>query len=303
MGYTLKNEKISITVEEHGAELRSLKKLSTGTEYMWCGDAAYWGGVSPILFPFVGRLWNKKYRYDGKTYEGMKPHGFARNMDFELLEQSENEIWFTLSDSDETYKLYPFRFQLDVGYELKDAAVVVKWRVINKDSKKMFFSIGGHPAFNSLNPEDETLKENGYKTEKEDTYMDFHMDKDELISSIIDMNSGTVAPGSRTEKLENGELHLTDELFDGDALVLENHQTQKVSVLSKNKKPYVTVSFDAPLFGVWSAYRKKAPFVCIEPWYGRCDANDFEGTLEERLWTNELEAGETFHRQYEIQIH
>ena len=57
-----------------------------------------------------------------------------------------------------------------------------------------------------------------------------------------------------------------------------------------------------PLFGIWSPEGKNAPFVCIEPWYGRCDSEDFEGTLKMRAYDNSLEAGEKFNTSYTMRF-
>ena len=84
--YTLKNTQISIEVDTLGAELKSLKKITTGTEYMWDAKPEYWKRTSPVLFPIVGSLNNGSYRYEGKEYP-MSQHGFARDMEFELLRQ------------------------------------------------------------------------------------------------------------------------------------------------------------------------------------------------------------------------
>ena len=100
--------------------------------------------------------------------------------------------------------------------------------------------------------------------------------------------------------LKEGILPITEDLFDGDALVIENHQVQRVALLDKNKKEYLAVEFDAPLVGVWSPPKKQAPFVCIEPWYGRCDSENFDGELKDREWENELEAGEEFYAEYKV---
>ena len=78
----LKNDKIAIKVNTHGAELVSLKSIETDREYMWCGDAEYWGRVSPVLFPFVGKLEGQRYRHNGVVYENIPQHGFARDSEF-----------------------------------------------------------------------------------------------------------------------------------------------------------------------------------------------------------------------------
>ncbi len=145
--YELKNEKVSILVNSHGAELKSLRRLSTGTEYMWKADPQFWGRTSPVLFPFVGSLKEKEYKTKGEVYP-MSQHGFARDMEFELVSQDENEIWFELKSSEETLKKYPYEFILKLGYKLLDEGVEVLWQVENPGQEELPFSIGGHPAFN-----------------------------------------------------------------------------------------------------------------------------------------------------------
>lgn len=126
----LENDQIEVIVNYHGAELRSLKKKATDQEYLWNADAKYWGRTSPVLFPFVGGVKNKVYRYEGKEYP-MNQHGFARDMEFSLVSQSADEVWFALEDTEETYKVYPFHFHLEIGYRLEDASVSVMWKVKN----------------------------------------------------------------------------------------------------------------------------------------------------------------------------
>ena len=75
-----------------------------------------------------------------------------------------------------------------------------------------------------------------------------------------------------------------------------------MSLLTPEGKPYITVSFDAPLVALWSPNKEGSPFVCIEPWYGRCDKEDFSGTLAEREWGNVLSGGEVFEAEYSIEV-
>ncbi len=128
--YELKNEKTSISVNSMGAELKSLKSISTGTEYMWKADPTFWGRTSPVLFPFVGGVNHKEYRTKGKTYF-MGQHGFARDMEFELLSNEDNEIWFVLRSDAGTLEKYPYEFVLKLGYRLIDNGVEVIWQVEN----------------------------------------------------------------------------------------------------------------------------------------------------------------------------
>lgn len=289
--YELKNSNISIGVSSHGAELKSLRKLDTGTEYMWCADARYWNRTSPILFPFVGSARDKKFQTKGKTYS-MTQHGFARDMEFELLSQSETEIWFGLGSSEETLEKYPYEFFLKLGYGIQGNKVFVLWQVENPGQEVLPFSIGGHPAFNC--PIEAGTERSAY-------FLDFGS-VDQVLTTKISKN-GLALDKKEVVHLEDGKLAITDHLFDHDALVIEDSQTATVSLCRPDKTYYVKVTMDAPLFGVWSpSGSPAAPFVCIEPWYGRCDSEDFTGELEEREWGNLIAPGEIWKAAYAIEI-
>lgn len=286
--YILENQQISIGLDSRGAELKSLKRTDTGTEYMWCGDPEYWGRTSPILFPFVGSVKNKEYRTKGKSYS-MTQHGFARDMEFRLLSRTEDEIWFELDSDQETMAKYPYAFVLKIGYRMEGSRVTVLWQVENPGTEALPFSIGGHPAFNC------PLSEG---THREECSVDFG-NVDEVVSTGISEN-GLATECMNVYQLTGGKIALTETLFNHDALVIENHQTHEVSLCGKDGASYLTVTMDAPLFGIWSPPGKKAPFVCIEPWHGRCDSEDFAGTLEERKWGNLIKPGEIWKASYTI---
>lgn len=290
MNYVLENETLMVTISTHGAELRSIKDKGSEQEYLWNGDETYWKRCSPILFPLVGNYKNKQCKYEGKTYT-LFQHGFARDMEFSLADKKKNEIWFGLRSNEATLELYPFVFTLEIGYRLTENKIKVMWRVKNKDSKTMYFSIGGHPAF--LCPLKEGEKQSDY-------YISFDC-KEELEYSLVN-EEGLLAYEGNKLTLDDGKLKIEEDLFDQDALVIENYQARRVSLMTPEKEPYITVDFFAPLFGLWSPAKKHAPFICIEPWYGRSDREDFEGTLEEREWGNKLEPKEIFEAEYMITV-
>lgn len=220
----------------------------------------------------------------------MGQHGFARDMEFQLKSQVATEIWFRLESDEETLQKYPYPFVLEIGYELSDCTVIVKWRVKNPGQEMMYFAIGGHPAF--LCPIDPARKQSDYRIVFDE--------KEKVLSSALE--NGLVNGQMNTYTLQDGSLPVTEHLFDGDALVIENHQAHSVALAGMGEEPYLTVEFDAPLFGVWSPPGKNAPFICIEPWYGRCDRADFAGELKEREWEQELAAGAEFVTEYKITI-
>ncbi len=282
--YTLENAQVKMSVKSAGAELISLIDKATGYEYMWCGDPAFWGRVSPVLFPVVGQYKDKTSYYDGQAYT-MGQHGFARDMEFELESQTEDEIWFSLAASPESHEKYPFDFLLCCGYRLEGRSVHMMWKVKNTDARTMYFSIGAHPAFNC--PMDGTWK--------------LRFDTDAPLTVGI-LENGVLSDRQKTLVLENGLYPITNDLFDDDALIVENDQAHNVAILNAEGKAVVEVDFQSHLFGVWSPVKKNAPFVCIEPWYGRSDRAGFDQKLENREYGNVLESGGEFEAEYLITV-
>ncbi len=287
MEYKLSNENYELKVSDHGAEIRSLEK--NGKELMWQAAPAFWGRTSPVLFPLVGNYWEKKSRYKGQTYE-MSQHGFARDLDFSLVKESEDELLFELKDSSETKAKYPFSFVLKIGYMLRKDGLKITWIVKNPFDETIHFSIGGHPAFN-CNLDSASLlltKDNSPVSES------VH------VNIIESDGSGCLSDRTKDIELKQGKMALSKELFDEDALIIEDRQADSVALLDPEGKEVLKVSFDAPLFGIWSPAGKNAPFVCIEPWYGRCDRVNFTGDISEREYGNSLKSGETFEVSYTI---
>ncbi len=291
MDIKLENDLLEVTINSFGAELSSITGKETGTQYLWDADEKFWKRSAPVLFPFVGSLKDKKYTVDGKDYP-MGQHGFARDMEFSVVSETNDEAWFELRSNDDTLAKFPFEFVLKIGYKLDGNDIKVTWHVENPGDKELLFSIGGHPAF--MCPVTEDGKQSDY-------YLKFDADKAltyGLLSSdgLLDRDDYLLGVDI------NGYCAIDEHMFDKDALIIEHFQASKVSLCTPDKKPYLTVSFDAPLFGLWSPAGKGAPFVCIEPWYGRCDRADFSGELKDREYGNVLAAGEIFEKSYDITI-
>lgn len=289
----LKNEMVEIGVNLHGAELKTLRRTDTNTEYLWCGNPAYWNRTSPVLFPFVGGVKDGVYRHKGTEYR-IGQHGFARDRDFALIRQTEDTVWFRLEDDEESRRIYPFAFRLEIGYQLLKHGVKVMWKVENPSEEELYFAIGAHPAFNC------PLKEG----EKQSDYAIRLQDKEEknleyFVNTIFGQG-GTVTRAREAVKLSEGILPITGTLFDYDAKVIEENQVQRVALINGEGEEYLAVEFAAPLVGIWSPPKKNAPFVCIEPWYGRCDRDDFNGDLKDREWEQMLAPGEVFQAEYRI---
>lgn len=288
---TLKNEMLTIQVSEHGAELQSIRK--DDYEYLWQGNPEYWGRRSPVLFPIVGSVWEKCFRVDGKVYE-MGQHGFARDMDFELVSAADTEVWYRLKSSEKTLAAYPWPFVLEIGYRLEGNSVKVLWKVTNPGETEMYFQIGAHPAFNYP----------GYDPDAVDRGV-VAFDRNDNLQRSGFKGKGCVDPQARfpIPLSDDGMLRLKHDTFDDiDTLMLENDQVHKVVFLKNDSSPYLTVTFDAPVVAIWSPPKRNAPFFCIEPWYGRCDRADYTGEFKDRDWVNALAPGATFAASYTITL-
>lgn len=291
--YYIENDQLKVGVNAFGAELRSIVRKSDGREYMWSGDSKYWGKTSPILFPFVGALKDGKYIYDGKEYAGIPKHGFAREYDHVVASHEADKIWFEFTGNEKTKEIYPFDFKLRLGYALEGNKLHVMWGVDNNDSKDMYFSIGGHPAFACGEDNDEKDPKIGYR-------VNLNVPKDNFTLQRADLKTGTIYD---TEDISapGGVVTMTEGCYDKDALIFDTKDIHTISLETPDGKPFIAVHFDMPLVGVWSPVGN-APFVCIEPWCGRCDASTFEGTLEEREYGNLIPAGHSFNKEYVVEI-
>lgn len=286
---TLNNDILEIQVSPHGAELSSIRKGAT--EYLWQGDPAFWGRRSPVLFPIVGSVFNGEFRVDGKVYP-MSQHGFARDSDFELVESGEDFLKYRLESNEATLEKFPFRFCLEIGYRLHGNKVDVIWEVSNTDNKEIHFQIGAHPAFfyPDYNPE---TAERGYFTFEAEPETDY----------IRLAGKGCADADTRYPlPLEDGKLMLNTSTFDIDTFIVDRSQVRKVGLNRVDGTPWLALEFTSPLVGLWSPPRKNAPFVCIEPWYGRCDRDGFTGEFKDRDHVNHLQPGEKFSSVYTIEI-
>lgn len=284
--YQLTNQFLTLEVSSLGAELCKITG-SEGTEYLWDASPEYWKRHSPVLFPVVGNYNQRHFFYKNQQWP-MGQHGFARDMEFELCAQSADSLSFILNSSEKTRKLYPMDFSLQISYTLRENQILVEWLVKNPGNEDLHFSIGAHPAFNC------PVNNAGVQS---DYFIDLHTDAPELTCGVLS-DAGTLSDETSVYPLNNGKLPLTEHLFDKDALIVEGNQIHRLSLCLPNQKPYVTMEFAAPLFGLWSPAGKQAPFVCLEPWYGRADRETFSDDLSKREYGTTLKPSESFQASY-----
>lgn len=282
MNYEIKNSFIKAQIKSFGAELNSLKKCDENFEYIWQANSKYWARHSPVLFPIVGRLKEDSYFYKNKKYS-LSQHGFARDKEFEIVQNEADFIEFRLKSDEKTLEFYPFFFELDIGYKLDKNSLIVSYKVKNKSDEKMYFSIGAHPAFNTQ--VGDFLEFENIKTTKR-----YFLDEKGLIYKNEDLN------------LENSKLYLDKDLFKGDALVFNDSNIKQIILKNIENKSRVKVKFDNfPYLGIWSK-PNDAPFVCIEPWFGVADEENANQKIEDKKGILSLEKEEEFFCFYTIEV-
>lgn len=259
MNISLENDFIKIDVKEKGAELNSLVSKVTGLQYMWSGDPAYWGKTSPILFPIVGTLKDNAYLYEAKKYS-LTRHGFARDLVFQIREQGNDYVTFSLLSTPTTRLNYPFDFELRVKYELLSDFLNVSYELLNHGDKPMYFSIGAHPAFKVPLVEGSMYEDHFLQFSNPETVTRWPISAEGLIQE-------TPVPFLKNSNI----INLTRTLFDEDALVFKKLKSKMISLRSSRHSHGLDFYFEGfPYLGIWAA--KNADFVCIEPWCGIADS-------------------------------
>ena len=132
MIYTIDNGRLRLEVNSLGAEMQRLSSCS-GADYLWDGDSRYWRRHAPVLFPFVARLKDDRYRLGDREYS-MPKHGFAPESEFEVYKQSGTELVLRLTDNEKTREYYPFAFEFRVGYRLEDWKLNIGYTVENTET-------------------------------------------------------------------------------------------------------------------------------------------------------------------------
>ena len=261
---SIENEFIKVTIRAQGAEMTSIFNKQTQTEHLWQGDPKVWPWHAPNLFPIVGALNNNELQVKGQKYH-LNRHGFGRESMFSLLDSSETHAKFSLPFSESTLAVYPYKFEFQVLYDLKDRDLRVTYKVINQDEETVYFSVGAHPAFNVPFFPGENY---------EDYYLEFET-SEPLLTHLL--NNGLLSGETEMVPMDGQKLWLTKNMFDRDALIFKNITSKNVVVRSKNHQQSLSVSFqDFKDLGIWA--KPGAAFVCIEPWLGH---SDFAGTTME----------------------
>lgn len=283
---SIENESLKLIVSRTGAEIRSLVSRKDNREWMWEGNPEFWPRVAPVLFPIVGKLADDQYVYNGRPYP-LPQHGFARDRVFDVVESRPDHIRFYLRSDYDSRKFYPFDFDLFIGYNLSGNRLWVEYKVVNSGKETMYFSIGGHPGF--------ALP--GWPEKK--YFLRFSHSEPLLPrllrAGLLEETRGPAVPH------HDGELEIKPALFEKDALIFENLQSDWIEIRAEDGGPKLRFHFQGfPWFALWS--KPGAPFICLEPWFGHADLVSHSGELPDKAGILKLNSNERFYCRYGIEI-
>ena len=282
MKTTISNSNLTAVINPLGAELISLKN-TTNKEYIWEGNPEFWGKHSPVLFPIIGCLKEDKYSYKGNSYTLLR-HGFASKMDFNIIEKSAENVVFSVTNNKETLENYPFEFELQISYTLVNSSLKIGYKVINTNDFEMPFSIGGHPAFALPNEFDSYSLE----FEKSEILICSQLENDLICNETISL------------PMKENRLPLSYSLFENDALIFKELESKAITI-TENNVPFLKVKFEGfPSLGIWT--KPKAPYICIEPWFGYADTITNSVELSEKEGIQIIGIKEQFQSEYSIEI-
>ena len=278
----IKNKYLTAKIYENGAQIASLK--DGDTELMWQKDENVWNNYGPVLFPICGGLKDDKYTHNGVTYELCK-HGFARTTEFDVKLLSKSSVTLSLKSDEETRAVYPFDFELDVTFTLLKKQMLVEYAVKNTGNDTMYFSIGSHE---------------GYICEGTIEDYDIIFPQKETLDSVI-LHGNLLSNETKPILKSSKQLPIYEEYFEHDSLVFKNLNSRSLVLRNRKNGRRIGLSFPGcDYFVIW--HKVGAKYICLEPWTGIPDSEDFNGELCEKEGIIALRKGKKYRKTHKITV-
>lgn len=238
MLYTIENGALRVTVNGHGAELWAVEALGDGgpTDCLWDGSGGHWPRRAPLCFPWCGRLEGDWFEHGGVRYPG-GGHGFARDLEHELISRSGDSLTFRLDWSADRER-WPWSFSLETRHSVSGRVLTCECSAVNTSGTPMPAQLGFHPGFRCPITPGLTAQDCFVRFEKPE------------------------APGG------TDIFPLPPEVFDNDSICFERPESAWFRLEERGTGRYIQVDTAGfPFVLLWS--QPGIPgFVCIEPWLG-----------------------------------
>lgn len=253
--FVIENEYLKVTVTTWGAQVKSVIRKCDNVEHIWNADKSVWGYHAPILFPHAGKVVDGKFIAKGNVYESSQ-HGFARLLEHEFVDQTEDTIVLELCACDETRGRFPYEFRLVSTFTLENDTLHHTLSVENLDEETMPFGIGYHPAFTV--PFDDRHVATDYE---------FRFSEMESPICLNCLPTGLLQTNHYYLGSNITSIAVNETLFDNDSYCMTNLKSRTLGIYEKGTGRGVVCDIsEFPYTLIWS--KKGMPkFVCIEPWH------------------------------------
>jgi len=284
--YFLENEFLKVRVSSKGAELQSIFSKQTNCEYIWQPVQGIWERHSMLLFPNAGRIADNYVVIGGQPYPA-KMHGFADEMDFNLIYKDDKKIELEISSNAETIKMFPYKFRMRISFVLENQFLTEKFCVINESKEDIYFSLGAHPGFKCPILPDECG--NDYSI-----LFDCAQNIDEL---CLQKNTRLVTGEKKPFLSGESEIRLSENFFDNGPILAQGMSANSIKLYSNKSGRYIEMSVKGFEYLCLWGVEQKMSIICIEPW---CGISDYVGTdhvWERKPGIQRIGVGENFARE------
>ena len=273
MIYELTNKDLTIQINSLGAELISCKNKE-GFEFIHQPHEC-WVGQAKNLFPSIGQTMDNYILVDGKKYKA-KQHGFAKDMEFQLVASDETFLSFMLEANEETKQYLPYEFRLYIEFFLNGNELKQNYKVVNCENSVIYFAVGSHTGF----------------TTDENSYLD--MGTNGSLTEIERKDMMFLTGKCENYLVKNGEILLTKESYNDGADILTGFNEKVITLRNKKSERAVSVDFTGFQYMALWAPSNSDIAISIMPWCGLPDAQDRTGNFEEKQGNVRLEKNGEF---------
>jgi aldose 1-epimerase len=225
---------------------------------------------------------DNKIEAKGKIYESGQ-HGFARLMEHEFVDQTEDTIVLELCSSPETYAKFPYEFRLVSTFTLENDTLHHTLTVENLDEAQLPFGIGYHPAF-------------AIPFDAQHVATDYELRFSEMESPIClnCLPTGLVQKDHYYLGSNITSIAVDEKLFANDSHCMANLQSSTLGIYEKGTGRGVVCNIEQfPYTLIWS--KPGMPkFVCIEPWHSLPSPEGGRIKWDEKPAAAILESGEAW---------
>ncbi len=230
------------------------------------------GGL-PLLFPITGRLSRQgemgKYLHQGNLFE-LGIHGFLHTQTFEILSQDSQSLSLKLKNNLDTFKNYPFEFEIILNFKLLKNGLEINQIYKNLGVNPMPFYAGFHPYF--YISRDRSGAKLNFKAIKSFQY-------NELLTEVIGEQACLDMPIDLANPSYNERL----------SLLGSDPKDKTVRLKFKDGSELIQAS-DFEYLQLYTDFQKE--FICLEPWMSH--PNSFNSLLAVKI----IQAGESWKSRY-----